>query len=303
MNKAISILLLLFVALTINAGNEAEQIHISVAMSQQCPLDNNTKTLLKNKLLSLATQNGVAATECSAIVMVPETSIVNESLIEGGMRNIHTVELQLSVIINNIITGTVFNTVNINCKGNGYSKTEAQRAAIKNIKEADYALSIDVTKQKIVSYYKSNTKSIISKANTLAHQQQYDEALTLLASYPESLPEYFQVASAIRDIFHKSQTRYCQQLLMSARSAYAQRDMTTASELLSLIDATSDCAIDARKLQQAIKRDADNVYNNEIALERESRQAKERIATASINAARDVAVAYCKRQTKYVFFW
>ena len=90
---------------------------------------------------------------------------------------------------------------------------------------------------------------------------------------------------------------------MTARSAYAQRDMTTASELLSLIDATSDCAIDARKLQQAIKRDADNVYNNEIALERESRQAKERIATASINAARDVAVAYCKRQTKYVFFW
>ena len=64
MNKAISILLLLFVALTINAENEAEQIHISVAMSQQCPLDNNTKTLLKNKLLSLATQNGVAATEC-----------------------------------------------------------------------------------------------------------------------------------------------------------------------------------------------------------------------------------------------
>ena len=52
MNKAISILLLLFVALTINAENEAEQIHISVAMSQQCPLDNNTKTLLKNKLLS-----------------------------------------------------------------------------------------------------------------------------------------------------------------------------------------------------------------------------------------------------------
>ena len=42
MNKAISILLLLFVALTINAENEAEQIDISVAMSQQCPLDNNT---------------------------------------------------------------------------------------------------------------------------------------------------------------------------------------------------------------------------------------------------------------------
>lgn len=285
------------------AQQSAEQIYISVAMPAQCPIDGNTKTILKNKLLAIATANDVAATECGALAMVPELSTADESLVEGGMRNIHTVELQLTIKVSNIITGTVFHSMHITCKGSGYSKSEAQRSAINSIKTAEHAASFSEGKRRIISYYRENTPAIISKAKTLAQQQQYDEALALLASYPESLSGYAQVSAAISSIFHKAQTRYCQQLLQSARSAYAQRDFQTAAETLSLIDATSDCASEAKKLQSSIKRDEDAVYRNEVASERESRMAKERIATATINAARDVAVAYCKRQTKYLFFW
>ena len=303
MKNIMIILLLATMTVMAYAQTATEQIHISVAMPQQSTLDDNTKTILKNKLLAIASAEGVAATECGALAMVPETTVTNENTVEGGMRNIHTVELQLTVTVRNIITGTVFNTIQIDCKGEGYSKDEACRTAISRIETAKYTKTIGIAKDKINAYYQANTAAIIAKANTLAKQQQYDEAMALLASYPESLSGYTQVSAAITAIFRKSQTLYCTQLMQAARSAYAQRDFSTATSILAMVDVSSSCATEAGSLQAAIKHDTDAVYNNKIAIERERLQAKERLATATIQAARDVAVAYCKRQKEYVFFW
>lgn len=50
-------------------------------------------------------------------------------------------------------------------------------------------------------------------------------------------------------------------------------------------------------------KDNDAVYKNEIEANREERKSKERMLTATINAAKDVAIAYFKREKNYLFFW
>jgi hypothetical protein len=285
------------------AQNEESQINISVAMPAQCDLEDNAKTILKNKLLSLATSEGVAATECGAIVMVPSLTVTDEQVIEGGMRNIYTIEMQLSVSVMNILNGTVFSTIQANCKSEGYSKREAERNAMKKLDLTTRTEQMRIAKAKIEDYYQNNTEVIIAKAMTLAQQQAYDEALAYLSSYPESMSGYAQVSTAIATIFKKAQTQYCSQLLQEARSYYANRDFESAAAILSMVDATSSCAQEAKQLQAKIKNDVDAEYNNEQALLQESIKSKERIAKATIKAARDVAVAYYKQQKNYVFFW
>lgn len=296
-------LLMLVMAVCVILPSMAEDAYISVAMPKDCILDNNTKSLLKNKLLNMASLGGVAPMESCAIAMIPEVNVLSKELVEGGMRNITTLELSVTITVRNIMTDAVFNTTSISLRGDGYSEIEAMRSAIRTIVPERYAGFVKVSKEKIISYYRNNTSALIAKANTLANQQLFDEALATLSSYPESLSGYQQVAAAISAIFKKAQTQYCSEILQAARAAYAQRDFEEAANIASAIDATSSCATEAKALLNSIRRSADQQYKDELETQRQETLSQERVATATIKAARDVAVAYYKRQNNYIFFW
>ncbi len=297
--------LLLFLGYSCLVQAQTDNVYISVAMPSDCTLDGNTKSILKNKLLQILSTEGVAGTECGAIIIVPEINIINSNSVYGGMRQILSVELGITVTVRNMITNTVFNTMQIASKGEGYSDNEAKRSAINKIDalNTDYSRFVEATKMKISDYYRNNTVSLITKANTLASQQLFDEALALLSTYPESLPGYTKVSNAMVSIFKKCQTQYCSQILLSAQAAYSKHDYTEAAELVSMIDAQSSCAAQAKALLNSIKKGMDKQYNDIIAMEKEKIRSDERIKSAQIKAIKDIATAYFKRQTEYIFFW
>ena len=89
----------------------------------------------------------------------------------------------------------------------------------------------------------------------MASQQLFDEALALLSTYPESLSEYTKSFKC--NGFHISKnTRHniVVKFLLSAQAAYSKHDYTEAAELVSLIDAQSSCAAQAKALLEAIKK-------------------------------------------------
>lgn len=273
-------------------------------MPSNLTLDNNAKSILKNKLLHIISIQGVAGTECGAIIISPEVDVVNSNIIGGGMRQIISVELGIAVTIRNMITNTVFNTIQISVTGEGYSDDEAKRSAINkiNVYSSEYVNFVEVAKLKISDYYEINTAAIIAKANTLASQQLFDEALALLATYPEALSNYAQVANTMTSIFRKCQTQYCSQILLSAQAAYSQRNYNEAAELLTMIDAQSSCASQAKALLSTIKKDMDRQYNDMLIIEEKRNKSNERIKSLQIKAVRDIATAYFQRQTEYIFF-
>lgn len=303
MRKIFFLLLLLGSSCLINA--QTDNVYISVAMQNNCTLDSNTKSILKNKLLQILSAKGVAGTECGAVIMVPEINVINSNSINGGMRQIMSVELGITVTVRNMITNTVFNTMQIASKGEGYSDIEARRSAINKIdvRNADYSKFVEATKTKIFDYYRDNTTALITKANTLASQQMFDEALALLSTYPESLSGYAQISGAMTSIFKKCQTQYCSQILLSAQAAYSKQAYVEAAELASMIDAQSNCAAQAKSLLNLIKSDMEKLHNEAVAMEKEKIRSEERIKTTQITAIKDIATAYFKRQTEYVFFW
>ncbi len=280
---------------------QSSDIGIAVAMPSECQLDNNTKSILKNKLLRIISSQGVAGIECGAIVIVPDVDVANYNTIGGGMRRITSVELEITVSVRNMITNTIFNATQIHVTGEGYSDIEAKRSAINkiNVNSSEYAQFVKESKTKIYDYYDANTSVLLSKAKTLASQQLYDEALALLASYPESLPGYAKISDAMVSIFEQ----YQGQILLSAQAAYSRRDYAEAAELAATISAQSKCAPQAKALLDKINKSEDKLYNDMLAKEREEIQSKERIRLAQIKAIENVATAYFQRQSEYIFFW
>ena len=68
---------------------------------------------LKTNFLQILSTKGVAGIECGAIIIVPEVNIINSNSVYGGMRQILSVELGITVTVRNMITNTVFNTIQI----------------------------------------------------------------------------------------------------------------------------------------------------------------------------------------------
>ena len=180
---------------------------------------------------------------------------------------------------------------------------ESLRSAIKKINEQNYRNFAQATRQKVADYNSNNYENLINKANTLCAQQPYGEAIALLTTFPESLADYSQVSAALQNIYQQYLTQNCEEIMMMAQAEYAKRNFDKAADLAASVDPSCSCFNSAKFLLSSIKKDNDKVYQNEIENQREELRTRERIATATINAARDVAVAYFKRESNYVFFW
>ena len=289
-------------------------IAMAVAVPADSRIESNVRSILKNKLLRMVSAYGISGTEYGALAMIPEVDVVNQNVVSGGMRNITSVELSLTVKVENIITKTVFAAVEIPVRGDGYSEADAIRSAINkvNVSSAECKAFVETAKSKIYDYYSTNTETLITKANMLASRQLSDEALALLSTYPESLPGYAKISETMTDIFNKSLTRYCRQIMLSAQAAYSQRDYTKAAELAAMIDPESSCAQDAESMLLSIKDINEELYEEKVAMEKKMYddmvemgkaqiKSDERVQMAQINASRDIAKAYYQRQPNYIF--
>jgi len=133
----------------------------------------------------------------------------------------------------------------------------------------------------------------------LAATQQYSEALALLASYPESLSGYPQVADAAAVIYKQYLNKNCSQLLQQARGEYALGNYEEAISILSDIDMESPCSANAKSLSASIKKTIETKKAQEIALNEKHRQQAYALKKQTVSAIRDVATAFFSSNPRY----
>lgn len=253
---------------------------------------------LSQKMEQIATNNGVAAFYDGAFVMFPKLAVHDIQTVEGGMKAIETLKIDLTINVLQMATKTIVGSIPVVLSGSGYSIEEATSNAISKINARDpkYSSFLSDCKNRIIDYDEKNCKNSILKAKTLASQQRYEEALALLALYPESLPSYSLVSAAIVDIYKDYQKERSAQLVLEAKSAIAVQDYDLAANLLAGVDPESPSYREALRLIETVKKSvtkekqdaidrAWKLYNSEIALEKHS-----------INAAKEVAKAYYSNQ-------
>ena len=294
---------LLVACLSLEAQNRVE---MAIVVPQQRPdISINTYRIIRGKLLGAMTRSGVASAEYSCIVVCPEISVINEQIVESGMRNITVMDIQLNLVAQQLLTNTVFNSVTLELRGEGQSLDDAVRNAVGKLRSDDgrIGMFISTAKAKIENYYQSNTNSIVQQANSMVAMKRYDEALTLLCSYPTSLAGYSSVSAAIKNVYRQYQNDCASQLMQQARAAYAIGNYTEASERLSLVDPLSSSGNEARALCQQIKKTRDAEAARELAAYERASKNEVELEKYRIKAVSDIATAYCKSLSWYYFIF
>ena len=284
----------------------AQSVEIAFALpSGQDQLTGNTAKILRSKFLPAMMESGVETTEIGTIAIKPEISFLNRQVVETGMRNIHTSDIQFNFCCTNLVTGTTYATCVITIRGEGNSDDDAIKNALTKLSSQDQKLNtfVQTAKAKVIDYYQRNLSSVLSRAQTFANMQQYGEGLALLFSCPSTISGYTKINTAITSIYEQYMTKECSSILQNARTEYINGNYRTAIYYLQQIDMTSSCATEAEKLCLQIKQSKDTEARQAAELLEKQAQREADIEKRRIKAARDIAVAYCKRRSDIIFVW
>lgn len=269
-----------------------------IVPDQQKEIDRDAFRLLATRMDALMATNGISSQANGTFIMYPIVNILERKLVEGGLRNITMVELELSLFIKQLNTHTLFGSCLKRLKGNGLDLSAAIRNAFStiNINDNVYSLFLKQTKDKIADYYSANKSNLLNQARRLALSQQYEQALALLMTFPQNLKGADEMQTVAIDIYKKYQNQVCTQLILKAEAAISLQKYEEAASILATIDTEATCYSDALKLIKKIEETIRKDQKTAEKLEETLLNKKINLEKKRINAIKEIAIAYFSNQ-------
>lgn len=278
---------------------ETEYLPISVcAVDNQEGFPGGAKALIENKLTQLLTRNGIAGLNyLGQFVLTVTTTPLDKDVIPGPPVKIAE-KMELNLYIVDAQAQTIFSSTSVTVRGLGETETKCYLNAISHMpmQSPQLAKFIDEGKKKIIEYYDHEGEQLIKKAQFLAQQKKYDEALYWVSLIPQQSKHYDAALAAGQDIYQKYLNNECNINLAYARQAWAADQNSSgayaAGEYLANILPDAGCYDEAMELYREIK----GKVLDDWKFEMKKYQDGVDLESQRIDAMRQVGVAYGNHQ-------
>ncbi|WP_319591083.1 hypothetical protein [uncultured Draconibacterium sp.] len=292
--------------------DDLERIALSVIVPYQVEgIPDHAQSLLESRLMKAVTNKGIGSDPYSSpFAITAKMEIVTKDITPSvPPMQAYTFEIYFYMVDN--IDQIVLSSTSVPVKGVGQNKNRAYTNALRklNLDNREFDRFLSSGKEKIIKYYNDRCDVVIAKAQALAAQQQYQDAIFLLSSVPEVCEEcYFRSLEAIAPIYQEYIRLECASYLNSANALFAANPNSTgalqAAEMISLIPATSSCFENAsgliNKIETKMRSDEDRDWNFRERMWGDQVDLEQR----RINAYREVGVAFGENQkSNYDVLW
>lgn len=210
-------------------------------------------------------------------------------------------KLELSFIVVDIIENKIYESCEMTVSGIGTNETKAFGTAFQKVspQNKDFKEMLSMAKTKIVDYYTNSCPAVMTTANTLAHNGEYDKAIFSLMSVPNVCADCFNQCQALAStIYQQKIDDQCSRLLEQAKSKWAaSMTGTTAkevAEIISQIDPRSTNFSQVESFRNSVSAklaaDAQRQWEFEMKKYDDNQQFKRSI----VDACREVGVTFAK---------
>ncbi|MBR4499556.1 MAG: hypothetical protein IKP11_03350 [Paludibacteraceae bacterium] len=298
MKKIFSIALAALMSATMFAA-ETEFLPISVyAADNSENFPEGAKAMIENKLTQLLTRNGIAGLDyMGQFVLTVTTTPLDKDIIAGPPMKISE-KMEMNLYIVDAYAKTIFSSTSFTVRGLGETENKCYLNAISRmpLQTPQIAQFIQEGKEKIIGYYDHEGEALIKKAQYLAKQKKYDEALFWVALIPQQSKHYDAALAAGQAIYQQYINNECNVNLAAARQAWAAHQNANgaeaAGEFLAKILPDAACYGDAMALYKEIK----GKVLDDWKFEMKQYQDGVDLEKQRIEAARAVGVAYGTHQ-------
>lgn len=278
---------------------ETEFLPISVyAADNSENFPEGAKAMIENKLTQLLTRNGIAGLDyMGQFVLTVTTTPLDKDIIAGPPMKISE-KMEMNLYIVDAYAKTIFSSTSFTVRGLGETENKCYLNAISRmpLQTPQIAQFIQEGKEKIIGYYDHEGEALIKKAQYLAKQKKYDEALFWVALIPQQSKHYDAALAAGQAIYQQYINNECNVNLAAARQAWAAHQNANgaeaAGEFLAKILPDAACYDDAMALYKEIK----GKVLDDWKFEMKQYQDGVDLEKQRIEAARAVGVAYGTHQ-------
>lgn len=268
---------------------------------------------LNAKLSQAVCIEGISSSKLAHLCMIATVSESQREII-SGTRPLITNSIDVYLTIANLISGEKFGVTNITLNGSGNTEFRAFQSAFAQINPRNPSFNrfIKESRQKILDYYSRAILSIISRANTYATEDNFEDALYLLSTVPPCTNGYEAIEDAFINVWQKMIDVDCASKLQKAwavwRSSKTEEAAKIAAAYIASIDFRSSCRDSAADLLTEISDKIDDDMRR--ALEREQRllnhededrtfekdmaKAQLDLRRMQIESAREIGLAYAQ---------
>ena len=298
MKKLYSIIVAALISVSMFAA-ETEYLPISVYVADNTEnFPQGARDLVENKLTQLLTLNGVAGIDyLGQFVLTVSTTPLDKDVIPGPPMKISE-KMEMNLYIVDAYAKTVFTSTSMTVRGLGETENKCYLNAISHmpLKTPQMEKFVQDGKKKIIEYYDHEAEAMIKKAQFLAKQKQYEEALSIIALIPQQSKHYDAALAAGLDIYQMYLDNECAMNLAAARQAWAAEQNSkgayAAGEFLANILPDAGCYDDAMQLYNEIK----GKVLDDWKFEMKKYQDGIDLEKQRIDAARQVGVEYGRHQ-------
>lgn len=298
MKKIFSIALAALMSATMFAV-ETEFLPISVYASDHSEnFPEGAKAMMENKLTQLLTRNGIAGLDYTGqFLLTVTTTPLDKDIIAGPPSKIAE-KMEMNLYIIDAYAKTIFSTTSFSVRGLGETENKCYLNAISRMPLQSPAIAqfIQEGKEKIIGYYDHEGEALIKKAQFLAKQKKYDEALFWVTLIPQQSKHYDAALAAGLEIYQQYLDNECNINLAAARQAWAAQQnaegAALAGEFLAKILPDAGCYGDAMALYKEIK----GKVLDDWKFEMKKYQDGVDLEKQRIEASRAVGVAYGNHQ-------
>jgi hypothetical protein len=273
-------------------------------------LNANSISSLKSKIINFITKNGISGDGgYSDLVIYPVVNTLSESEIEA-MQNLKLYSIEIQLIVKEVKSNIIYNSISIQAKGDGYNKKVAVQNAINSLSfnNQDCQDFIITTKSKIIEYYTLNCSKLLEEANAYSEKNQYEKAISICYSIPSSVNCYKEALKKSLEFYVKYSETNCKNQLLKAQGYLTDNQYSLSISTLSSIDPNTSCYSEAisnlneikNKIQQIEQQKRDELEKERL-LALEIYKDEQELEKLRIAAVKDIATEYYRNQPKTVY--
>lgn len=163
--------------------------------------DAKTAEMLQNKLMAIASVNGVGAIGGDpGMCMVPVMSLLSADVTATAPVK-HKVTYNFGLYVGNNATGDIYGSVQHTIMGVGDSQELAMINAVSSISidNAQYQQMLEQAQERVIEYINANGDTILAEAKGYLAAQKYAEAMAVLNTIPNSCTEFYAKAVELKN--------------------------------------------------------------------------------------------------------
>lgn len=181
-----------------NVLSSQQMVAVTPMLSSKIELPQGVRSLLAQKLGQIVTQNGFGSVSSQFILTSNVVFTDTQATSTAPVRYIAKGDASFFLI--DVSSGVVLDEYTMAVQGIDQSDEKAKIKAVSQInpKNPNIRNFMSQARNKVIDYYTTNIPNIMTQARSLSNEGRYAEAIVMLESVPEFLPEYPAVAQ-LRD--------------------------------------------------------------------------------------------------------